>query len=76
MDGFNVKSDPAWPRYTVMEDGGDHNVTPITAENCDPHGDIVRDGDEHPYKSFFKSIANFFRYVFEVLKLLANRDKA
>ncbi|MBR5424820.1 MAG: hypothetical protein IK108_12460 [Clostridia bacterium] len=76
VDGFNVKSDPAWSRYTVMEDGGDHNVTPMTAENCDPHGDIVRDGDEHPYKSFFKSIANFFRYVFEVLKLLANRDKA
>ena len=76
VPGFNVKSDPAWPRFTVMEDGGNHNVAPMTEENCDPNNEIVRDGDEHPYKSFFMSIVKFYKYIFEVLKLLANRDKA
>ena len=75
-DGFNVKSDPAWPRFTVMEDGGNHNVFPMTEENCDPRGEIVRDGDEHPYKSFLLSIVKFWKYLFNVLKLLANRNTA
>lgn len=76
VDGFNVKSDPAWPRFTVMEDGGDHNVFPMTEENCDPKGEIVRDGDEHPYKSFFLSIFKFWKYVIEAIKLFANRNQA
>jgi hypothetical protein len=57
-----------------MEDGGNHNVFPMTEENCDPKGEIVRDGDDHPYKSFFLSIFKFWKYIFEVIKLFANRD--
>ena len=72
-DGFNVKSDPAWPRFMVMEDGGDHNAYPMTEENCDPKGEITHDGDEKTHKSFFMSIINFYKYIFEVIKLLVQR---
>ena len=73
QDGFNVKSDPAWPRFMVMEDGGNHNAYPMTEENCDPNNEIVRDGDEREYKSFFVSVFNFFKYIVEVIRLLASR---
>ena len=74
IPGFNVKSDPAWPRFTVMESGGNHNVFPMTEENCDPAGEIVRDGDDTARKSFFGSIVNFFRYLIEVFRLLVQRS--
>ena len=30
----------------MMESGGQYNVFPMTEENCDPNGAIVRDGEE------------------------------
>ena len=73
--GFNVYSDPSLPRFLMMESGGNHNIFPMTAENCDPNGEIVRDGDDAVRKPFFETLVKFFRYLADVFRLLLNRGQ-
>lgn len=71
--GFNVNSDENWPQFTVMEDGGNHNVARMTEENCDPTNSIVRDGDTARWKDPFLSIIKFFKFIIDLVRTLFNR---
>ena len=73
--GFNVYSDPSLPRFLMMDSDWPHAVRPMTAENCDPNGEIVRDGDDAVRKPFFETLVKFFRYLADVFRLLADRGQ-
>ncbi len=71
--GFTVTSDETYPQYLMMETGGRYPVFPMTADNCDPEGKIVRNGDDTIKQNFFTRIIAFFRYIFEVFKVLIRK---
>ena len=71
--GFTVNSDEAYPQYLMMETGGRYPVFPMTADNCDPEGKIVRNGDDTIKQNFFTRIIAFFRYIIDVFKVLIRK---
>lgn len=73
VPGFNVGSDPNYPQFLMMESGGQYNVFPMTAENCDPDGAIVRDGDTAAKKTFFTRLRAVLHYFAAVVKVLLGR---
>ncbi len=73
VPGFNVNSDPAYPQFLMMESGGQYNVFPMTEENCDPNGAIVRDGDTAVKKTFFTRLRALFAFFGNVLRVLVKR---
>lgn len=73
VPGYNVNSDPNYPQYLMMESGGQYNVFPMTTENCDPNGAIVRDGDTAVKKTFFTRMRAMLHYFVAVLKVLLGR---
>ena len=42
----------------------------MTTENCDPNGQITHTGSGNTFKNPLKAIWNFFKYLFELLKVL------
>ena len=73
VPGFDVSSDPNYPQFLMMESGGQYNVFPMTVENCDPDGAIVRDGDTPVKKTFFTRMRAILHYFAAVVKVLLGR---
>lgn len=70
---FTVKDDGNWPQYLYLMDRS--TVVPMTEENCDPHGQITHEGSANSFKNPFKAVWNFFKYIFELLKVLFGAAK-
>lgn len=65
---FTVHDDPVLTQYQYVADP--YHVEPMTADNCDPNGDITHTGSGNSAKNPLKTLWNFFKYLFELIKSL------
>lgn len=65
---ISVNSKAIYPRFMVFTNGKTQSVAPMTAQNCDPNGDITYESDVNG--SALYRIFSVFRYLFSVLRRL------
>lgn len=70
VPGFNVRSDPNYPQFLMMESSGQYNVFPMTEDNCDPAGAIRRNGDAPAKKTLFSRLRALFSFFGAVMRVL------
>ncbi len=65
---YTVHDSEQWTQYQYVTDP--YHVVPMTEDNCDPNGDITHTGRGDSTKNPLKTIWNFFKYLFNLIKSL------
>ena len=65
---FTVRDSDTWTQFQYVTDP--YHVVPMTADNCDPNGDITHSGSGSQAKNPLAAVWNFFKYLFNLLKTL------
>ena len=72
-ENITVDSDENWPRFIILEN---RQPRVMTAENCDPTGAIIHDGDDTVKTNVFSRMSAFFRWSVTVIKILIKNSGA
>ena len=69
---IDVKTRSEWPQFMIMSGTGkNQKIFPMTADNCDPNGDIKYDGDSVALQdSFFGRLVNMFNRIINFFRNL------